>query len=664
MKRATNTSFVFFALVVIVVSMIGCGTTSRASSGKAVLDGRSSENASAPENAESGFTEADAYALFDNSAERISIAEVPAFVADDVLNVDLSELTIAEGSNPAMRIPDSNHKLSVCSNHLNVFQTDGQICFKGDEVGDEANREYKGNLQINLMGTASKGVYVSVKKTARIKIVLTGCTINSGNYPCIMNDGRAELHIDVLDGTANHLNDGRRFATGYSEYEGLEFYSPSFSGSKVGKAKQTVRWAKGDNSKGTLFTKGNLYFTGKGVLNVNESYKHAIVSSKGFVRLLDKTTINIKSRGRNGFHVANGFVMDDGIVTINGLGEYKDNESKGIVVEGYDEEAVGHNAGFIVIKGGKLDLYTVSKAITAKWDPSEDRSKTGRSNGWEPSPFVLITGGDIKIKTIGTPYESASSQTVISPDGVSQIKNGVSLSPEGIEGKGNLYIYGGDIACETTDDCIGVSSENGVLEIGGGTIRVHSISNDCIDSNGKIRISGGTIVAYSAANPEYAFDCDQNEFSITGGTLIGIGTSKYSKPWPEKCSQGVIALSGNSLPKAGEVLAVMGSDGSVKFACKMPVATRPDFIAILSSPELKKDGTYSVISGVSAEGGETFNEIWTEMPSIAGGRTVESGISFSDSFVHVQKSVKSNDFQSAIRPISPGLGGVGGKSPI
>ena len=164
MKQATNNLFALFALMAIAAGFIGCGTEANAPPAKAKQGNTNNESASGTESS-LGWTEADAYAFFDRSIEGISIAEVPAFAADDVLSVDLSESTVSEGSNPAMRIPDASHKLSICSNRLNVFQTEGQICFKGDETGDESNREYKGNLQINLTGTASKGIYISVKNS-------------------------------------------------------------------------------------------------------------------------------------------------------------------------------------------------------------------------------------------------------------------------------------------------------------------------------------------------------------------------------------------------------------------------------------------------------------------------------------------------------------------
>ena len=661
-----------FAFLILISGLFGCNTSGNGpqqaggdDDGGSQIDSNVSTDMTVPV-ANASFSDIGGYEHFDASKKSISFSDAPVFTADNTLSLNLTNMTVSEDGGAAVSIPEASSKLAVCSGALNVYHTEGQICLKGDGEGDEADMAYTKKLLINLSGTSQKGIYISVKKKAFVKIVLDGCTINSGNYPCIMNDGRAEVQIDVKSGTVSSLMDGRVYGKGYSVANGTDFYDSTLTAEQQtaaanAGAEKTAAWANGDKSKGTIFTKGNLYITGTGTLNVTQGYKHGIVSSKGFIRLFDKTVIVITSTGRNGFHAATGFIMDDGDITISGRGEYKDNESKGIVVEGFDEEEEGDKTGFIVIKGGKLKIDTVSKAITAKW--TEDDRTVGLATDYTPSPFVLITGGEIEATTTGTPYESTVSQTVVNADGVSETSNDVSLSPEGIEGKANLYIYGGRITCNTTDDCLNVSSTSGAVEINGGYVYAYSSSNDCIDSNGKLKITGGVVVAFTTKNPECAFDCDQNEFSVTGGTLIGIGTTNYSKPTASACLQGVIVISGNSLGSKDKLLSVKDSSGNIKFAYNVPVSANQNLIAILSSPEFKNTGSYSIVSGATPSGGKTFHGLYTEMPTSSGGSEAESSISFSSSFVFTQSGATGSGPQEGGRPQGPG-GGQGGKNPF
>ena len=620
------------------------------------------------------------YAGYDGTSGHYSYAEVADFVADDVLTVDLSAMKVKAGDGEEQSIPAKASALSLFDGKLAAYYTgtagenDGQLWFYGDgkAVSDEPDApKYTYNnrkLSIVLKGTAEKGLCVKVKKDASVRIVLDGATISSGNYPCIMNDGKAPVYLEIKDGTVNNVADGRSFGTGYSKANGVEFYDSSLGASDLAAARQaaedegedleeTRTWALGDSSKGTVFTKGDMYVTGTGTLNVTEGYKHGIVSSKGFIRICDNAVISITSTGRNGFHAANGFIMDNGTITVSGTGDRTDNESRGIVVEGYDEDATGDKAGFIVIKGGSLNITTVSKAITAKWVASEDQTETGAAEGYSPDPHVLITGGTITIRTTGTPYESTRAADVLNADGVTEAVTDLSLSPEGIEGKSGLYIYGGRIECNTTDDCLNVSLNTGTIDIHDGYVYAYSSKNDCIDSNGTIKISGGVVVALTTVTPECAFDCDNNDFIITGGTLIGIGTGNYSRPTAAKCGQGVVIMSGASIGDRNKALVVKDSSGNVRFAYNVPLNSGSNLVVIFSSPGLTADETYSVVSGATVSGGSVFRGIYTVMPeSCSGGSSAINGISFASGYVHTQSGAGTSGPADGQRPTGPGTG--------
>ena len=77
---------------------------------------------------------------------------------------------------------------------------------------------------------------------------------------------------------------------------------------------------------------------------------------------------------------------------------------------------------------------------------------------------------------------------------------------------------GGDVSVYSYDDCMNASKS---IVINGGNIYCYSSGNDGVDSNGTLTITGGTIVSIGTTSPEEGFDCDQNTFKITGGTILG-----------------------------------------------------------------------------------------------------------------------------------------------
>ncbi|MCR4736034.1 MAG: carbohydrate-binding domain-containing protein [Treponema sp.] len=562
--------------------------------------------------------------------------------ADYVSNVSFTDTLYINLATPAYSTDNSSFTTITESEAEPISEI--TVCLSDTVVYIESSKNYTSNLKLVLTGDSSASP-ISIKAKAEINlgIYLNGVNISSGNYPAIEVKGNAETTYLVLEGT-NTLTDGRSYGTGYSEAEGTDYYTSSYSGTAEDGAELTANWALGADAKGTLYTKGALIISGSGSLTVTEGYKHAIYS-KDYIQVLGGT-INTVSTGRNGIQSVNGFIMEDGDITISGTGENTNNESRGIIVEGSEDEDY-KGEGFIEIHGGSIDISTVSKAISAKWDIDEDAETTSDTND-DPYPYVKITGGTISITTSGTPKdESSSTYSVMNADGVTESET-TKLSPEGIEGKQAIYISGGNITIETTDDGINASRDGYAdLEISGGKIYVYSSDNDAIDSNGTLTISGGTIVALTATNPECAFDCDSYTFAITGGTFVGIGTSNYSTPTASACSQSTYVLSGNYFGAGGTTMALTDDSGDAVFAYTIPssifgTSSSSSYIMILSSDEIETGTSYDVMSGVTVSGGSAFNGLYTSLPSVSGGSTTISGTSTSTSSYVYTKSSSSN----------------------
>ncbi len=594
-----------------------------------------------------------------NSSSRNIITDAEAYESvtfDGTLYVNLSTLQISADNYTWTSLTDGGNEETVTldSAEISASVSDGVLYIKSSS--------YEPNLKFDITGTAEKGALNISSKKGTIALYLHDATIvSSGNYPCINVDAKSTVYL-VAEGE-NSLTDGRKYGTGYSEVEGTDYYTSSFSGTADDDAELTASWAKGDKTKGSIYTKGALLISGSGSLTLNEGYKHGIYS-KNYIRIFGGT-LNVNTSGRNAIQSVNGFVMDGGEITISGTGANMNNQSRGIIVEGAeDEENPGE--GFIVINGGKITSTTVGKGMSAKWDIEDDAGTSNTSD--DPYPYVLIKGGEISITTTGTPEdESKSAYTFTDADGVT-VSETTKLSPEGIEGKQAVFISGGIINLNCTDDCINASRDDkgcaGQIVISGGNIYAYSSSNDAIDSNGTLTINGGVIVALTAKTPECAFDCDENTFAITGGLLVGVGTSNYSKPTSDACEQSTVVLSGNYFGAGGTTFAIEDSDGNAAFAFAIPSAfgtsARSDYVMVLSSPKIKTGTTYKAVSGVTASGGSTFNNLYVDLPSVSGGNSTLTDIATTtSSYVYTKTSGTTAGATEGTHP-NPGPGGNGG----
>lgn len=485
-----------------------------------------------------------------------------------------------------------------------------------------------------MTGTLSTGT-VAIKSNAgyAVGLYMDDVSITSGDYPCI-EVTKASRTFVVLSGT-NTLTDGRTYGYGYGE--DYETTSSNYVSS-------------GEDTKGTLYSKGQLLFSGSGSLTVNTAYKHCIYS-KDYIRVFEGT-ITTENTGRNAIQSVNGFIMDGGTITMTGSGSNTDNESRGIVVEGAEDDSYC-GEGFIIINGGTITGTTVSKGLTAKWDVDEDAETTDTSD--DPYPYVKINGGTISLTTTGTPKDDYTASNVTDADGVTASSATVNLSPEGIEGKEGVFITAGTITLTTTDDCINASSTSSQVNISGGTIYTFSSDNDAIDSNGTLTISGGTIVAITTTSPECAFDCDDNTFAVTGGLIVGMGTANYSEPTANACTQNTVVMAANYAPAGGSMAVCTGS-GTPVFAFTVPSlddvasdsSTNTYDVLIFSSPELSSGTKYTVYKNTTVSGGDTFHGLYLSPTGRSGGTA--SGAFTASSTVTTVGSVSNGGAQEGNHP--------------
>ena len=184
---------------------------------------------------------------------------------------------------------------------------------------------------------------------------------------------------------------------------------------------------------------------------------------------------------------------------------------------------------------------------------------------------------------------------------------------EGLESKNTLTINGGDIHITTVDDCINATSH---IQINGGVVRCVASGNDAIDSNGTLTIAGGIVIAGGTNQPEESFDCDQNTFTITGGTIFGVGGG-VSTPTSNVCKQNVI-INSNSSYTNGKRITLADASGNVIVSLLNPSNCSRSATALISAAGIALGTQYRILTGGTVTGGETHYEL-TVGGTISGG---------------------------------------------
>ena len=151
------------------------------------------------------------------------------------------------------------------------------------------------------------------------------------------------------------------------------------------------------------------------------------------------------------------------------------------------------------------------------------------------------------------------------------------------------------------------------MTINGGSIYCYSSNNDAIDSNSTLTITGGLIIAAGTTAPEGGFDCDNNTFKITGGTLLGIGGST-STPSSSSTQRSVIY---NGSANAATLITFINADSKAIMTYDVP-KQYSQMVMLYSSSSLESSKTYTIYTGGSFTGGTTFHGFTT-------GQTYTSG---------------------------------------
>ena len=424
-----------------------------------------------------------------------------------------------------------------------------------------------------------------------------------------------------------------------------------FDGIQVGKTTETVN---GNTTQLTVDVWGTLAISG-GTVNIKGASDDAIVAKGDFImtggtltgkatcdfikayRLVDISdgTLNITS-GQDG--IQSGKALTE---TTSGNTTTSSNYTQGdvrisggdftITAGGGSKVSLGNDAASC--KGIKANTDLTITGGTFNIDSADDCIHSNYN--------VTVTGGSMALATGDDGVHADYTLTLGTEGGADDdFTIDISTSYEGIEGSvikylsGTTYLYATDdgvnAAGDYTEDGVLTasitpfagpgnpgggtggwgpggpggpggddSSPYGMLYIKGGRIFCEA-KGDGLDSNGNIEMSGGLVLVNGpTSGGNGVFDAD-GTFKVTGGTLIGVGTSDMAVT-PTVSNQGYL-LKSNTSGSAGTPVKITTDNGSITFIPK--VTWRWFFV---TTPDMTSGGSYS-LSTVSSYGEKIFGK--------------------------------------------------------
>lgn len=486
-------------------------------------------------------------------------------------------------------------------------------------------------------------IIIDVKDKGTVKLVLNGADISSSDSAPIYVKNAGKAIISLEQGTQNIIKDGDKYVledASDNEPNAAIFSKADLIINGTGSLIVHGNYNNGIQSKDDLkITAGNITvyakddgLLGKDMLVVKDGNikieaggdglksTNDTEESKGFVGL-QGGTFEIKS-GADGIQAATSMLIAGGkytIVTGGGSANapQKANEEgpggRGFMGDPAQNNNATGNANTSTSANTEQNESKSAKALKAASDISISSGSftiDSYDDSLHSNNTISIAGGDISLTSGDDGIHADTSVTI--KDG----KINIAKSYEGVESS-LITFDGGEANITASDDGVNVSggadgsSVNGrpgqnnfnsssdrKLVINGGYIAVNS-QGDGLDSNGSMYMNGGTVVVSGpTANNNGALDYD-GEFILKGGFLVAAGSSGMAQAPTDTSAQYSIAMSFSSTQEAGKMIALKDSQGNTitAFAPAKQYQT-----VVITSPELKKDGEYTIYSGGSSTG--------------------------------------------------------------
>ena len=354
----------------------------------------------------------------------------------------------------------------------------------------------KKNIAYTLKGVTTDGSF-KLYSDKKSQVTLNGVSIANPTGAAINIQTGKTVMVHVADGTANYLEDGASYTL-----------------------------TSGEQQKGTIFSEGQLIFSGNGTLNVKSNYGHGIASDD-YVRMrADNMNITIDAV-RDGISTKERFIMYGGELAINA---------------GQDGIDVGE--GYIEIGAGKLTINAVDEGITASYEGDED---TGIADPLI-TPYIDIKGGLIKVATTDDKGHGVRAMSALSMSGgiVQVVTKGA--GSKALLSEGDMSLTGGKVTACTEGNALyeadvnDLSSSAAIRSKGTLTITDMTIGAKSTGTGGKginnvgdivMTNSRVTVVSSGATHKSNGLDSrsrgvtSDGDLTIDGGSLL---VRSYEEP--------------------------------------------------------------------------------------------------------------------------------------
>lgn len=436
-----------------------------------------------------------------------------------------------------------------------------------------------------------------------VRLILNGVNISSTTNAPIYVEGAAKTVIVLADNTENYLTDNG-----------------------------------GNEDNGALLSRDDLTIYGNGSLTVSGNANDAIRSNDGLIIKSGDITVTSVDDGIRG---KNYLVIKGGNITVNSVGD-------GLKSDNAEKE----NRGYISIEDGTIDITsTQGDAITAQTDllvtggtftltsgggsaviPDDVSTK-----GLKAGVCIVIDDGDFTISSSddaihsddmilinnGT-YHIASGDDGIHADTSLEINGGIFVISQSFEGLEStiVTINNGHFQIYASDDGINVAGGDGgdggwwgggggfgppgefYIYINGGFIYIES---DCdgLDSDGYIEMSGGVLIINGpvpGSFPNGAIDYGSGSFKLTGGTLVGVGSSDMVQGPSTSSTQYSVIATFRSPQSANTLVNIQTASGETVLTFSPTKAYQS---IIFSSAELAT-GSYDLYLGGTSTGTSSY----------------------------------------------------------
>ena len=480
----------------------------------------------------------------------------------------------------------------------------GAYVYDGNVVIAEAGRYV-------LSGSLEDGsIIVDAHDSSKVWILLDGVEINCSDDACIQVDQADKVFLTLAEGSENTLISG----SAYSDT------------------------ALSDGTDGAIFAHDDLTINGSGSLTVTAQYSHGISANDDLV--ITGGTITI-SAADDAIHVNDSIRIKDAAITVtagdDGLLTTNEVENGYLYIESgtLDITASGdgiHTTGDVTVAGGETNISAGDDGIHSDASVFVQSGTILISDCYEGIEALIIdvSGGDVSINCEDDGFNANGGSSDMFGGG-GQMGGGQN---DGTFGHGGMHGSGTDEGTtgemptppdrsgesmsgwmptgQETETASGSGQSSADTEdvetyisISGGNIRiVNEVGQDAdgLDSNGDIKISGGTIyISLLGTGSNCAVDYASESggvAEITGGTIIACGASSMAESFDSTSTQASILYNTSSVVEAGTTLTVTDADGSVLLPWEVPCSFSS---ALISCPEMKIGGTYTVSAGETSE---------------------------------------------------------------